>query len=67
MSKFSDDYRMTHEEIEELRQDTKNALKSSVYLLMMSQIKLLDLSEVRVSGTYTYITQLPLTVPNKPR
>ena len=47
MSKFPDDYRMTPEEIEELRQDTKNAQKSATYLALLSQIKPFDLSKVR--------------------
>ncbi|MGB5886953.1 MAG: hypothetical protein WBG77_09510 [Acinetobacter venetianus] len=47
MSKFPDDYRMTPEEIEELRQDTKNAQKSATYLAMLSQIKSFDLSKVK--------------------
>lgn len=47
MSKFLDDYRMTSEEIEELRQDTKNAQKSATYLALLSQIKPFDLSKVK--------------------
>ncbi|ENX20783.1 hypothetical protein F892_02810 [Acinetobacter vivianii] len=47
MSKFPDDYRMTPEEIEELRQDTKNAQKSAAYLALLSQIKPFDLSKVK--------------------
>ena len=47
MSKFPDDYRMTPEEIEELRQDTKNAQKSATYLALLSQIKRLDLSKAK--------------------
>ena len=47
MSKFPDDYRMTPEEIEELRQDTKNAQKSATYLELLSQIKRLDLSNAK--------------------
>ncbi|MDM1021058.1 hypothetical protein QSV37_12210 [Acinetobacter sp. VNK23] len=47
MSKFLDDYRMTPEEIEELRQDTKNAQKSAAYLALLSQIKPFDLSKVK--------------------
>ena len=47
MSKFPDDYRMTPEEIEELRQDTKNAQKSATYLALLSQIKRLDLSNAK--------------------
>lgn len=47
MSKFLDDYRMTPEEIEELRQDTKNAKKSAAYLALLSQIKPFDLSKVK--------------------
>lgn len=47
MSKFSDDYRMTPEEIEELRQDTKNAQKSATYLAMLSQIKPFNLSKLK--------------------
>ena len=47
MSKFLDDYRMTPEEIEELRQDTKNAQKSAAYLSLLSQIKPFDLSKVK--------------------
>lgn len=47
MSKFPDDHRMTPEEIEELRQDTKNAQKSATYLALLSQIKRLDLSKAK--------------------
>lgn len=47
MSKFLDDYRMTPEEIEELRQDTKNSQKSAAYLALLSQIKPFDLSKVK--------------------
>jgi len=47
MSKFPDEYRMTPEEIEELRQDTKNAQKSATYLALLSQIKRLDLSKAK--------------------
>ena len=47
MSKFPDDYRMTPEEIEELRQDTKNAQKSATYLKLLNQIKRLDLSKAK--------------------
>jgi hypothetical protein len=47
MSKFLDDYRMTPEKIEELRQDTKNAQKSATYLALLSQIKPFDLSKVK--------------------
>lgn len=47
MLKFPDDYRMTPEEIEELRQDTKNAQKSTTYLALLSQIKPLDFSKVK--------------------
>ena len=47
MSKFPDDYRMTPEEIEELRQDTKNAQKSATYLKLLNQIKRLDLSNAK--------------------
>jgi len=47
MSKFPDDYRMTPEEIEELRQDTKNAQKTATYLELLSQIKRLDLSNAK--------------------
>lgn len=67
MSKFSDDYRMTYKEIEELRQDTKEALKSPAYLALLSQIKPLDLSKVGVLGAYTYInrTLLIITVPSR--
>ncbi|HFE9768570.1 TPA: hypothetical protein ACGA3O_001390 [Acinetobacter baumannii] len=39
---------MTPEEIEELRQDTKNAQKSATYLAMLSQIKPFDLSIVKL-------------------
>jgi predicted house-cleaning noncanonical NTP pyrophosphatase (MazG superfamily) len=38
---------MTPEEIEELRQDTKNAQKSATYLALLSQIKRLDLSKAK--------------------
>ena len=31
MTKFPDDYQMTRQEIDDLRQDTKNALKSPEY------------------------------------
>ncbi|MFA3076846.1 hypothetical protein KWG01_12555 [Acinetobacter pittii] len=48
MCKFPVDYRMTPEEIEELRQDTKNAQKSATYLAMLSQIKPFDLSIVKL-------------------
>ncbi|ETR94885.1 Uncharacterised protein [Acinetobacter baumannii] len=67
MSKFADDYRMTYKEIEELRQDTKEALKSPAYLALLSQIKKLDLSKVGVLGVYTYInrTLLIITVANR--
>ncbi|WP_421428185.1 hypothetical protein ACOL7R_08755 [Acinetobacter pittii] len=67
MSKFADDYRMTYKEIEELRQDTKEALKSPAYLVLLSQIKKLDLSKVGVLGVYTYInrTLLIITVANR--
>lgn len=47
MSKFPDDYRMTPEEIDELRQDTKNAQKSATYLAMLSQIKPFNLSKLK--------------------
>ncbi|MDR7017062.1 hypothetical protein [Acinetobacter sp. 3657] len=47
MSKFPDDYRMTPEEIEELRQDTKTAQKSAAYLALLSQIKPFNLSKVK--------------------
>ena len=47
MSKFPDDYRMTPEKIEELRQDTKNAQKSATYLKLLNQIKRLDLSKAK--------------------
>ncbi|AZN68566.1 hypothetical protein DX910_10130 [Acinetobacter haemolyticus] len=47
MSKFPDDYRMTPKEIEELRQDIKNAQKSTTYLAMLSQIKPFNLSKVK--------------------
>lgn len=47
MSKFPDEYRMTPEEIEELRQDTKNAQKSATYLKLLNQIKRLDLSNAK--------------------
>ena len=62
MSKCPDDYRMTHEEIEKLRQDTKDALKSPAYLALLNQIKSLDLSKVKVSAVYSYITIPPITV-----
>lgn len=67
MSKFADDYRMTYKEIEELRQDTKEALKSPAYLALLSRIKKLDLSKVGVLGVYTYInrTLLIITVANR--
>lgn len=75
MSKSSDDYRMTPEEIEELRQDTKDVLKSPAYLELLSQVKSLDLSKGRVSKVYSYTTLTPSTiytlsiipVPNKAR
>lgn len=47
MYKFPDDYRMTPEEIDELRQDTKNAQKSATYLAMLSQIKPFNLSKLK--------------------
>lgn len=36
MTKFPDDYQMTRQEIDDLRQDTKNALKSPEYLALLS-------------------------------
>lgn len=75
MSKCLDDYRMTPQEIEELRQDTKEALKSPTYLALLSQIKSLDLSKERASKVY-YSTTLPFSTiytlsitpfPKKPR
>ena len=47
MTKFPDDYQMTRQEIDDLRQDTKNALKSPEYLALLSQIKRLDISKVK--------------------
>lgn len=47
MFKFLDDYRMTPEEIEELRQNTKSAQKSDTYLAMLGQIKRLNLSKAK--------------------
>ena len=40
-----DGYRMTRQEIDELRQDTKDALKSPEYLSLLKQITPLDLSK----------------------
>ena len=42
MSKFPDDYRMTPEKIEELRQETKNAQKSATYLKLLKQKKRIE-------------------------
>jgi len=47
MTKFPDDYQMTRQEIDDLRQETKDALKSAAYLEMLSQIKRLDLSKIK--------------------
>ena len=47
MTKFPDNYQMTRQEIDDLRQDTKNALKSPEYLVLLSQIKRLDISKVK--------------------
>lgn len=46
MPVFPDDYQMTREEIDQLRQDTKKALNSPTYLALLSQIKPLDWSKV---------------------
>lgn len=67
MPKFPGDYRMTRQEIEELRQDTKDALKSPAYLALLSQIKSLNLSKVRVLGAYTYITRTLLIITGPSR
>ena len=45
MTKFPDDYQMTRQEIDDLRQDTKNALESPEYLELLKQITPLDLSK----------------------
>ncbi|WP_431605427.1 hypothetical protein [Acinetobacter seifertii] len=65
MSKFPDDYRMTRQEIDDLRQNTKDVLQSPVYVALLSQIKPLNLSKNRILGAYTYITRtlLIITVP----
>lgn len=63
MSKFPDDHRMTRQEIDDLRQDTKDVLQSPVYLALLSQIKPLNLSKVRILGAYTYITRTLLLLP----
>ncbi|MEJ2898639.1 hypothetical protein [Acinetobacter sp. NS-4] len=47
MTKFPDDYQMTRQEIDDLRQDTKDALKSPEYLELLKQITPLDLSKVK--------------------
>lgn len=47
MTKFPDDYQMTRQEIDDLRQDTKNTLNSPEYLALLSQIKRLDISKVK--------------------
>lgn len=47
MTKFLDDYQMTCQEIDDLRQDTKNALNSPEYLALLSQIKQLDISKFK--------------------
>ena len=47
MTKFPDDYQMTRQEIDDLRQDTKNALKSPEYLALLSQIKRLDTLKIK--------------------
>lgn len=47
MIKFPDDYQMTRQEIDDLRQDTKNALKSPEYLALLSQIKRLDTLKIK--------------------
>lgn len=67
MSKFPDDYQMTRQEIDDLRQDTKDVLQSPAYLALLSQIKPLNLSKVKILGTYTYIarTLLIIIVPNR--
>lgn len=46
MTKLPDDYQMTRQEIDDLRQDTKDSLKSPTYLALLSQIKPLGLSKV---------------------
>jgi hypothetical protein len=63
MSKFPDDHRMTRQEIDDLRQDTKDVLQSPAYLALLSQIKPLNLSKVRILGAYTYITRTLLLLP----
>lgn len=63
MSKFPDDHRMTRQEIDDLRQDTKDVLQSPAYLALLSQIKPLNLSKVRILGAYTYITSTLLIFP----
>ena len=63
MPKFPDDYRMTRQEIDDLRQDTKDVLQSPAYLALLSQIKPLNLSKVRILGAYTYITRTLLLLP----
>ncbi|WP_417890780.1 hypothetical protein [Acinetobacter pittii] len=63
MSKFPDDHRMTRQEIDDLRQDTKDVLQSPAYLALLSQIKPLNLSKVRILGSYTYITRTLLIFP----
>ena len=47
MTKFPNDYQMTRQEIDDLRQDTKNALKSPEYLALLSQIKRLDTLKIK--------------------
>lgn len=66
MSKFPDGYQMTRQEIDDLRQDTKDVLQSPAYLALLSQIKPVNLSKVKILGTYTYIarTLLIIIVPN---
>ena len=45
MTKSPDDYQMTRQEIDDLRQDTQDALKSPEYLELLKQITPLDLSK----------------------
>ncbi|MFV7499768.1 hypothetical protein [Acinetobacter pittii] len=54
---------MTRQEIDDLRQDTKDVLQSPAYLALLSQIKPLNLSKVRILGSYTYITRTLLIFP----
>ncbi|WP_434082356.1 hypothetical protein [Acinetobacter lactucae] len=54
---------MTRQEIDDLRQDTKDVLQSPAYLALLNQIKPLNLSKVRILGAYTYITRTLLLLP----